>query len=312
MRQCNSLLILKELDVKNFSDTSKSEWTFLAKNQLKGEDPNRALNWKIDGAIEIGAYHDASDLDDLEELTKFFKNLKPFNWKLYEEIAVDNEKLANEKAVEALQGGCDGIMFHVKKEAVNFDVVLQNIQMDICDISVISQENQINEVELKNKLSGFILSKKNNTVYTCTSESQIDSITDTIDSLDSEQHIFRIATNDFFLEIASLRALRFLIYDQLKKDPFSIQIHTSTALHPQQDHQWFLNATAGLASILGSTNSIMFSTASGSSRISRNVGNLIREESGISQYAGQCNGSYYIEVLTHKIIQACKSRLNTK
>jgi methylmalonyl-CoA mutase N-terminal domain/subunit len=106
------------------------------------------------------------------------------------------------------------------------------------------------------------------------------------------------------MEIATLRALKFLL-----KKSGHIHIHTHIPKHASDEHQWFLNTTAGLASILGGSHSIDFSTAIGDPRISRNTGNLIREESGIEEYSDQCGGSYYIEVLTDRIVKKVEEKL---
>ena len=61
---------------------------------------------------------------------------------------------------------------------------------------------------------------------------------------------------------------------------------------------------------MGGSHSVDFSTASGDTRISRNTGNLIREESGINTYSDQCGGSYYVETLTDKIIKKVTEKLS--
>ena len=123
------------------------------------------------------------------------------------------------------------------------------------------------------------------------------------------QHMWiqRPTLPDFFLEIATLRALRYVIDSKGKRE---LHIHSNIPKHESKDHQWFLNTTGGMASILGGTHSVSFETTTGSSRISRNVGNIIREESGISHFEDQCGGSFYIELLTHKIIEEVKKEVH--
>ena len=47
-------------------------------------------------------------------------------------------------------------------------------------------------------------------------------------------------------------------------------------------------------------------------RITRNVGNLIREESKITEYQDQCGGAYLVEVLTDQIIKGGFKMSNTQ
>lgn len=300
--------MLKELNLEGFPALSKEEWKVLAENQLKGSDPS-TLNWKVDHALSIEPYYDASDLDGLEYLLDFFSKSNSFNWKLYEEILVVEEKSANKKALEALQGGCDGVVFNIRHE-VDQRTLLEGVLTEICDVSVRVSSKELQGDSIAN-VGGFNAGGNNSNAYTMAHfTTQVEGIVQMLKSIGSESHILRVADSDFFLEIASIRALRFLLSDVLAKDPWSFQIHTTIPLHAEVDHQWFLNSTAGLASILGGTSSVSFTTAEGNSRISRNVGNLIREESGISSYSDQCGGSYFVERLTHSIIQECKSQLN--
>jgi methylmalonyl-CoA mutase len=293
---------LEELDLNIFPDIPKSTWEDLARKQLKGQDPISALGWKSDTHLELNPYYDQSDTEALNYLSDFFEASKIIEWKLYEQVDVINSPTANQVILEALKGGCDGVILDISNE-VQFGELLQNVLTDICDLNVrtdLSLEN------VPDYLNGFLITKNNSNAIVSSNESQVDSIVELLTKLSDEKYILRTASIDFFLEIASLRALRFLLFEELNTDPWSIDIHTHIPLHEKEDQQWFFNSTAGLASVLGGSSSISFSSAKGNVRTSRNVGNIIREESGIKQYTDQCGGSYYIESLTHKIIQRCK------
>ncbi|MEP5612625.1 MAG: methylmalonyl-CoA mutase family protein [Cyclobacteriaceae bacterium] len=297
---------MKELNLDIFPKVSKQDWLELAKDQLKGEDPIEHLGWLSDGNIKMEPYYDESDIEGLSSQINFFESTEPFHWKLYEQINVNNEQQGNRDALEALSGGCDGIIFSLTTP-VDFEKLLKGILLDICDVSLTSS---FAIEDIPQSLNGFVLTcDQATTLANETSASHVDFITKILKDHSSESHIMRNASSDFFLEVASIRALRFLLSEDLGKDTNKIQIHTTIPLHQEPDQQWFFNSTAGLASILGGTNSICFSTADGDSRISRNVGNIIREESGITQYTDQCGGAFYVEVLTHKIIEACRSNL---
>ena len=101
---------LKDLDLSIFPTISKENWGFLAEKQLKGEDPNQVLKWQNTADIDLLGYYDESDIKSLSYLTEFFKNLAPHRWKLYQQIEVDQDKEANRQILEALMGGCDGVI----------------------------------------------------------------------------------------------------------------------------------------------------------------------------------------------------------
>jgi hypothetical protein len=167
---------------------------------------------------------------------------------------------------------------------------------DICDIGLRSDEEMDTVQGIK-----MMLSPNGNCKIISETKNPILQIGEALDS-QKYPYIYRHSLPDFFLEIATLRAMKYL-FQEIGIAP---HIHSHVPRHPSDEHQWFLNTTAGLASILGGTNSIDFTTAIGDPRISRNTGNLIREESGIYEYTDQCGGSYYVEMLTHKIIEKVK------
>ncbi|MEQ9007873.1 MAG: methylmalonyl-CoA mutase family protein [Ekhidna sp.] len=288
---------MKDLNLDIFPATNKEQWKQLAEKQLKGADPDRELTWKNNAEINLEAYYDTSDLDDLKYLQDYFEGIGSHKWKLYEEVEVDDEKNTNKNILKALMGGCDGIILKVNED-VDFESALKNVDRDICDIAIRSSKS----FDLRG-INGFLSAPEGNCFESPISTNPISQISSILKGLSDKTHIYRTAYSDFFLEISSLRALRFLL------NRSDVQIHTNVPKHKSDEHQCFVKTTAGLASILGGTHSIDFSTVTGDSRISRNTGNLIREESGIEEYSDQCGGSYYVEVLTDRIIQEVKEKL---
>lgn len=291
---------MEELNLNIFPTISKEKWKQLAEKQLKGADPESQLGWTNSAGIDLAAYYDQSDLENLKYLENFFSGLRTHRWKLYEEIQVTNAKQANKEILMALMGGCDGIILNIEDDQM-LDSVLEGVDRTICDISIRSSK----DIQ-STGLSGFIMSPNGNCLYSEPMENAIDQLTDLLSQVSNQSHIHRNAFKDFFLEIASVRSLRFLLST---KDLNDVHIHSHIPLHESVEHQWFLNTSSALASILGGSHSIDLPTAIGDSRISRNVGNLIREESGIEEYSDQCRGSFYIETLTDKIIKEVKAKL---
>lgn len=295
---------MKNLDLSVFPKADKHTWLQLAKNQLKGADPIQELSWESSGISHLQPYYDQSDVASLAYLRNFFDAIDSHRWKLYENIHVSDATLGNKKALEALMGGCDGVIFYLQDD-IDQIPLLKNINLGICDVSIFSE----NSVE-KDGLSGMIRNSQwsNCVLEKTTHSSAIEQLVDILKQLDRESFISRTAFEDFFVEIATVRALQYLLSEVKKRR--DIHIHTSIPSHDSDEFQWFLNTTAGLSSILGGSHSISLTTAMGEDRITRNVGNLIREESGITTYEDQCGGSYYVDVLTDQIIQLVKKELN--
>lgn len=291
--------ILKDLNLNIFPPTNKEKWKQLAERQLKGANPDEELSWENSAGLKLESYYDEGDLSELKYLTDHFEGMKPHRWKLYEEIIIEDLEVANKKIIQALMGGCDGVILDINKNNLDIDSALIEVDRGICDIALRSSE----KIKI-NGARGFIISPEGNCLQCTETHDPIAQILYILNNLSDESNIYRIAFSDFFMEIATLRALKFLL-----KKSGHIHIHTHIPKHASDEHQWFLNTTAGLASILGGSHSIDFSTAIGDPRISRNTGNLIREESGIEEYSDQCGGSYYIEVLTDRIVKKVEEKL---
>ena len=133
---------------------------------------------------------------------------------------------------------------------------------------------------------------------------------------------------NFFMEIAMLRAARFLWNDLLK--PFNptnpkssmLRTHVQTSgwsLTEQDPYNNVIRTTLeALAAALGGTQSLhtnSFDEAVGlptdfSARIARNTQIIIQEESQVCHVVDPLGGSYYIEALTDGIIQEARKIIN--
>jgi len=129
---------------------------------------------------------------------------------------------------------------------------------------------------------------------------------------------------NFFMEIAMLRAARFLWHDLIKpfnpKNPKSsmLRTHVQTSgwsLTEQDPYNNIIRTTLeALAAVLGGTQSLhtnSFDEAVGlptdfSARIARNTQIVIQEESQVCHTVDPLGGSYYIEALTDGIIKEAR------
>jgi methylmalonyl-CoA mutase len=129
---------------------------------------------------------------------------------------------------------------------------------------------------------------------------------------------------NFFMEIAMLRAARFLWHDLIKpfnpKNPKSTMLRTHVqtsgwSLTEQDPYNNIIRTTLeALAAVLGGTQSLhtnSFDEAVGlptdfSARIARNTQIIIQEESQVCHTVDPLGGSYYIEALTGGIIEEAR------
>ncbi len=134
---------------------------------------------------------------------------------------------------------------------------------------------------------------------------------------------FGIGMN-FFMEIAMLRAARFLWADLMRrfhpKNPESLMLRTHCqtsgwSLTQQDPYNNIIRTTLEcLAAVLGGTQSLhtnSFDEAVSlptdlSARIARNTQIIVQEESQVTRVVDPLGGSYYVESLTHEIIKTSR------
>lgn len=141
------------------------------------------------------------------------------------------------------------------------------------------------------------------------------------DILSGFEFSLAVGTN-YFMEIAKIRAFRILFYHILKLysvsdlNPGNIKIHCESSVWTKTIYDPYVNmlrnTTEAMSAILGGCNSIsispfdeVFSNSTDfSKRISRNISNLLKEESYFDKVSDPAAGSFYIEELTDKLVES--------
>ena len=143
-----------------------------------------------------------------------------------------------------------------------------------------------------------------------------------IDKFASRLSFFFGIGMNFFMEIAKLRAARFLWAKQIQafnpKDPKSMKLrtHCQTSGWSLTEHDPFNNIVRttieAMAATLGGTQSLHTNAfdealalpSETSARVARNTQLILQEEAGIPRVIDPFGGSYFIESLTHSLIKA--------
>lgn len=126
---------------------------------------------------------------------------------------------------------------------------------------------------------------------------------------------------DYFLEIAKLRALRILFYKIAESyglkdfDPGSISVYSTSSMWTKTIYDPYVNmlrnTTEAMSAIIGGCNSLTIAPYNEnfeavtpfSKRISRNVSNMLKEESYFDKVVDPSAGSYYIENITDALVK---------
>ena len=127
---------------------------------------------------------------------------------------------------------------------------------------------------------------------------------------------------DYFLEIAKLRALRILwykiaeAYNITDYDPGDLQVYCTSSGWTKTIYDPYVNmlrnTTEAMSAVIGGCNALTIAPynehfeqpTNQSKRISRNVSNILKEESYFDKIVDPSAGSYYIENITDQMVQS--------
>ncbi|GAA4833331.1 methylmalonyl-CoA mutase family protein [Algivirga pacifica] len=137
--------------------------------------------------------------------------------------------------------------------------------------------------------------------------------------------------NNYFFELAGLRALRFLHSKVGEKvgvqhpELLEARIHTFTSLNQVNEgadlnHNLLSNTTQAMSAILGGCTTLSVKphvwgkqeVTPFSERIARNVSNILKKEAYLDRVEDPAAGSYYIESLTEKIAKSAWEQFQVK
>ena len=110
-----------------FPPVSKDEWLRQIAKDLKGR-PLEELEWQVTGDLNVSPFVHA---DDFAELPVPFSG-EPKNWEICEEVVVSDSVAANRQALEALEGGAEGLRFVFEKipDSAVFEQLLAGVHLD--------------------------------------------------------------------------------------------------------------------------------------------------------------------------------------
>lgn len=331
-----------------FAPANAQQWREQIVKDLKGgrfED----LVWHNPNGFDVKPFYTTEDLTNIP--APLFNEA---GWEICEEIEVLNEKEGNARALKALNAGASSLHFIVKSRPV-FNELLNGISIEHIELCFIVQymdegfieafhsylsDRAIDPSKLKGGVcydviayfvqSGQILSHIPQNSWIDASIYQNAGVTQGFELACAIAHAheyllrskypapFRFTIgigNDFFGEVAKLRALRklwHLVEAEYKMDS-SVLIHARSGEVNKSHKDAYTNmlrtTTEGMSAVAGGCNSLSLAAYNASfedandfgTRIARNQQLLLKEESYFDKVADPGAGAYYIENLTDEI-----------
>ena len=107
-----------------FPAISTQEWKDKIVEDLKGADYDKKMIWKTSEGFNVKPFYRKEDVDtDKNSLPGVFPytrgNKNNNNWRIRQDIYVEDVSIANEKAKKMLSEGVDSLCFHIKGDMVS-------------------------------------------------------------------------------------------------------------------------------------------------------------------------------------------------
>jgi len=97
---------------EDFDEVSAKQWKQQIQYDLKGAEYNEALIWKSPEGINVKPFYHQDDFkNDFQPIPG-----QPQSWKIAQEIFIDDEKIANNIAIDSLNRGAEAIIFRAAED----------------------------------------------------------------------------------------------------------------------------------------------------------------------------------------------------
>ena len=301
-----------------FAETTSEDWKNKIIKDLKGEVFDKLI-WHTKEGIEVLPFYTK---EDNEKYQLHIPEKQTKSWFISERIIVNDIAESNKQALLALQNGASVINFNLQNNLItetDLKILLKDILVDIAPVFFenYKEENKsLLENYAKKSCVQIIKVQKQETIV----DELVAALLESINKEVTDLHIHFYIGQNYFFEIAKLRAFRWLWKQvcDLKNQPYHIFIQCETSVDNfSKEYEYsnmLRNTTSAMSAILGGCDSLIINshdTLSNATtfgkRIARNINHILQHESYFndSEVSGNdtAKGSYYIEYLTY---QLCK------
>jgi len=276
---------------------NKKEWNAIISKKLKEGVSLSDLNVTYPGDITMEPNVVA------EEVSHISHSLDLDNsWTNMAQITGNNGVEINALVHKALNQGANGL-FLTLPTSTDIDEVLADVMTEYLDVYIQSSE--------KHNLTQWKNTKQiRETIFQIGTTDRISDLKAILENAKGESSVMVTISvgKDLLYEISSIRALRILLQDQ---GVDSIQIfgrYDVEGTNDLGDYNLIEKTYKTMSIVLGGANAVLTEyTGSEEDRLTLNIQNILDLESGFKRVIDPTNGSYYINLLTDKIINKVKS-----
>lgn len=324
--------------MSEFDKATFEQWQGQVMKELKGQ-PFDVLRWEVEEGVVMEPYYTTTPSMSVPQKINN-------EWRICQQIVVEDEKEANDWSLVSLKGGANALSFDVAPD-VDLNMLLAGIQTEYIDLhwtccgaidEVVAFLDKLPQNVRCQTFSGDSfrglppLPNVKTIGLDATDlgkEAPSEQLLYLMEELDaalgylaergvppqemaSSLHIRLDVGNQFFVEIAKIRALKILVANVFKIWGISNgvpYIHVSTTnYHEDQNQNLIAAGTQALSIAIAGVDCITVAEMNGDSsdfsrRMSRNVQHLLQLESFIGEVVDPALGSYYVDTLTKQLAE---------
>lgn len=322
-RKIKSIMSLKNL-LQDFDKQAKSDWIQKAEKDLRGAGLE-SIKANFSG-IEIEPYYAIEDLDAIINIPSNGKASN--NWQAFVKISGNTSSELLERAKKEVSLGADGVVFEAQNIG-DIESLVEQLASEGIALGILNA-NDPEALAKINGLKGFISHQSDaglsgsNGLYPNLISSDNDNEVEEIKELTAKTKSFLSANPDaslaiqvqlgtnYFMAIAKVRALKLLLNTSENNSFHFIGYSAPWKNEDYDPHENMLKATtAAMAGIISGCSSIVIKpgyTDSEEEMVARNIHTMLREESNLDKVIDPAKGSYFIESLTKKIVEAVSGK----
>ncbi|MFY0599719.1 MAG: methylmalonyl-CoA mutase [Cyclobacteriaceae bacterium] len=321
-----------------FNDFQKKDiqdWQDAILKQLKPDKTTESLIWSPADRLNLEAYHDSKEHQNkYDYIPQLLSQVSPKKWELYQRIDAKDSQTFAKEVESALKIDSEGIFIFGDLNTIDFKGFDLEIKKRKTHLGLVHTESNVvnasNLRSIKDSIrfgqqlpDDFKKEDHYQELIHCTEKSDfidlfIKEANNCLpDFYEPKSHpniaINLILSNDFFLDIAKIRAIRIFMASLGKSLGWGrkhqvVKIVCELPQGSSEGNHLLRQTTGCLSSILGQADVVVIHSgkdkwAGGSSRrISRNIGHLLKHESALDQFMDISQGSYFIDELTDQIV----------
>lgn len=295
-----------------FKKANQQEWIAKANADLKGKIEAESLRYEVEEGFSFSPFLTHNEVIQMPSMNgpKTMAGIQ---------IMYENTKEANIKAKDMLNNGAEVIAFDVNKNT-NFSELLDGIFLEMITLILYTYDEAsvkpiMNDYLLQNyinKKTNVIIVSPENSLYLDVKTNFKERIIKVQNYIEKELKAYLIIVDlkrDFLAQISEMRAVRRLS-EMKNRQVFIVALTTKDVFENAEVHPLIITNYLLMSAYLGMCNvafGIPYDKDRELARLSLNIHNVLKEESGFNFVADPTAGAYVIEKITQELLDYCKN-----